>query len=63
MSEERFLRMKDLVEKTSLSRTTIHRMVAAGTFPKQERLTHRVAVWRASEIEAWMRRADVVSDE
>jgi prophage regulatory protein len=59
MTEERFLRIKDVVTKTTLSRSNIYRKVADGTFPKPRRISHRVAVWRLSEIESWMAKSDL----
>lgn len=50
----RYLRLPDVKAKTSLSRSEIYRRIAAGDFPKQRRLSHRVSVWLESEIEAWI---------
>lgn len=57
MSEERFLRIKEVVEKTTLSRATIYRKVTADQFPKPKRLSHRVSVWALSAIDKWMEEA------
>lgn len=57
MSEERFLRIKEVVEKTTLSRPTIYRKVKADQFPKPTRLSHRVSVWTLSAIDKWMEEA------
>lgn len=57
MSEERFLRAKDVVEKTTLSKATIYRKVKDGSFPAPTRLSHRVAVWASTAIEQWMESA------
>lgn len=52
---ERFLRIREVMEKTGLARTTIYEQMAAGRFPKPIPLTEsRFAVaWLQSEIEAW----------
>ena len=54
MSDGQFLRMKDLVVKTALSKTEIHRRIRAGRFPAPKRLSHRVAVWPREVVEKWM---------
>lgn len=51
---DRFLRIKEVVYLTGLSRTEIYRRVADGRFPKQHRISPMIAVWRLSEIENWM---------
>lgn len=50
----RYLRLPEVKERTSLSRSEIYRRIAAGEFPKQRRLSHRISVWLESEIEAWL---------
>jgi hypothetical protein len=37
-----------------LSKTTIWRRVAAGTFPKPIKLSERVTAWKAEDIRAWL---------
>lgn len=37
-----------------LSKSTIWRRVAAGTFPKPVKLSERVTAWRAEDIRAWL---------
>jgi prophage regulatory protein len=53
-SEDRFLSISSVVAKTGRSRASIYRMVAAGSFPKQERIGMRSVAWRMSEIIDWM---------
>jgi len=54
MSDEQFLRVKDVVAKTTLSRATIYRKVEDGSFPRPTRLSHRVSVWPAAAVNQWM---------
>lgn len=54
MTEQHLLRIKDVVTKTTLSRTTIYRLVADGKFPAPTRLSHRVSVWQSLAVEQWM---------
>ena len=57
MGEDRFLRIKEVVEKTTLSRTTIYRRIAEGSFPAPKRLSHRVSVWSMAAVDQWMEAA------
>lgn len=51
---DRLIRLPEVMQITSLSRTQIYRLIAAGTFPKQRRISHKVAAWKESEIAAWV---------
>ncbi len=50
----KFLRVRDVVEKTGVSRRTIYRWMESGDFPRQIRLSHGIAVWQLEDVEAWM---------
>jgi prophage regulatory protein len=52
---ERILRIKTVLERTGLTRSTLYRKIEAGRFPKQIRLSERCAGWRESEVRNWMR--------
>ena len=51
---DRLIRPPEVIQITSISRTQIYRLNAAGTFPKQRRISHKVAAWKESEIAAWV---------
>ena len=51
---DRLIRLPEVIQITSLSRTQIYRLIAAGTFPKQRRISHKVAAWRQSDVAAWV---------
>ena len=51
---DRLIRLSEVIQITSISRTQIYRLIAAGTFPKQRRISHKVAAWKESEIAAWV---------
>ena len=53
--EERIIRLKTVLERTGLSRSTLYRKIAEGTFPMQIRIAARCAGWRDSAVEAWLR--------
>lgn len=48
------IRLTEVNQITFLSRTQIYRLIAAGTFPKQHRLSYKVVAWKESEIAAWI---------
>lgn len=52
---ERILRIKEVMARTGLKRTTLYGKIAEGTFPRQLRISERCTGWRESEIEAWLR--------
>jgi prophage regulatory protein len=55
MSEgERILRLSDVLYRTGLSRTTLYRKIAEGTFPHQVRISQKGSGWRASAVETWI---------
>ncbi len=49
---ERFLPLREVLARTSLSRSHTYRLIAEGTFPASVPLGGRVA-WLESEISAW----------
>lgn len=50
----RFIRLPQVQELTSLSRSEIYRRIAAGTFPAQVKIGAAHAVWIESEVAAWV---------
>lgn len=51
---ERILRMRTVVERTGLSRSTLYRKMRDGTFPKQVRISEHCCGWRESAINRWI---------
>ena len=51
---DRIIRLKTVLSRTSLSRSTIYRKVAEGTFPPQIRISVNGAGWRESDIDRWI---------
>lgn len=49
----RLLHLRAVIHRTSLSRTSIYRLMARAQFPSQVPLGGRVA-WIESEVEAWL---------
>ena len=56
---DRIIRLKTVLGRTGLSRSTIYRKIADGTFPPQIRISINGAGWRESDIDRWI--ADPVS--
>jgi prophage regulatory protein len=54
-SPDRILRIRTVLERTGLSRSTLYRRIEQGNFPKQIRISERCIGWRESAVEAWMR--------
>ncbi len=55
---DRFLRIKAVLNKTGLSRSTLYRRIDNGIFPRQVQLTERCVGWRESAVDAWMQNPD-----
>lgn len=56
----KFLRLKAVMEKTGLSRSTIYRLEAARDFPRRVKLSQSTVAWDENDVEEWMRtRANV----
>lgn len=51
---DRIIRMKTVLARTGLSRSTIYRKIAEGTFPPQLRISINGAGWKESEIDSWI---------
>jgi prophage regulatory protein len=54
-SETRILRLKSVLYRTGLSRSTLYRKIERGTFPAQVRISERCIGWRESDIEQWLK--------
>jgi prophage regulatory protein len=49
-----FIRIRQVLEMIGVSRTTLWRMVRAGTFPRPVRITERNRGYVRETVEAWM---------
>lgn len=52
--EVRLIRQTEVLQRTSLSRTTLYRMIVSGRFPKPLRIGAKLNVWPEREIDAWL---------
>ena len=51
----RYVRWDEVLMRTGLSRRTIFRRMAAGSFPASVKLSEQVIGWPAEAIDEWMR--------
>lgn len=51
---DRIIRLKTVLARTGLSRTTLYRKIGDGTFPKQVRISIHGAGWHESAINRWI---------
>ena len=50
----KFLKLRDVIKLTGLSRSSIYSKVSSGDFPSQFRLGERSVAWLQSDIFEWM---------
>ncbi len=54
---ERLIRLRDLLPRIGLKRTSVYKLVAQGKFPQPVKLTdgpRGPVAWKLSDIEAWI---------
>jgi len=54
MEFPKLIRIKTVIEITTLSVPTIYRLIAKGQFPKQIKLSERSSAWFTDEIYTWL---------
>ena len=59
---DRFLRLREMLWRVGLSRSSVYRLMKAGDFPKQIKLTKNTAVWSENAIIAWMNQQKLHND-
>lgn len=50
----RFMRRKEVQDKTGLGTSTIYALMAKGKFPKAVPITDRCVAWIESEVDQWI---------
>lgn len=53
-NHDRIIRLKTVLARTGLSRSTVYRKIADGTFPAQIRISVHGAGWRETAVDRWM---------
>lgn len=51
---DRIIRLNTVLGRTGLSRSTIYRKIAEGSFPAQIRISVNGAGWRESDLNRWV---------
>ena len=51
---DRIIRLRTVLARTGLSRSTIYRKIAEGTFPPQLKISANGAGWHESDINRWI---------
>lgn len=54
LNTERIVRLSTVLARTGLSRSTIYRKIAEGTFPAQVKISVHGAGWYESDINRWI---------
>jgi prophage regulatory protein len=52
--QDRFIRLPAVLYRTGLSRSTIYRKIAEGTFPMQTKVGVHATGWSEAEIDRWV---------
>jgi prophage regulatory protein len=53
-TEQRFLRLPDVMHRVGISRSQIYALMKDGKFPQSFRLCERIVGWHEPEVTAWM---------
>ncbi|MER9973423.1 AlpA family transcriptional regulator [Mesorhizobium sp. M0085] len=51
---DRIIRLKTVLSRTGLSRSTIYRKIAEGTFPRRIKISVHGSGWHESDISRWI---------
>ena len=51
---DRIIRLKTVLNRSGLSRSTVYRKINEGTFPPQVKLSLNGVGWRESELNRWI---------
>ena len=51
---DRIIRLKTVLARTGLSRSTMYRKISEGTFPSQVKISVQGTGWRESAINRWI---------
>ena len=54
IAQRKLLRLKQVLEATALTRSTLYRKIANETFPRPVHIGDRAVAWRESDIVQWM---------
>jgi len=52
-TEQRLIRLPEVIRLTGIPKSTIYKLISDGRFPKPQRLG-RLALWKSSEVERFV---------
>jgi len=57
----KFIKLKEVIDLTELSRSSVYRLMKSGNFPKQRKLSPqgRASRWIESEVLEWMSACEI----
>ncbi len=55
MEIEQMYRIKDVLKRVPISRSLIYKLTASGLFPAPVKLSERTSLWRAEDVNNWLR--------
>ncbi|WP_246856297.1 helix-turn-helix transcriptional regulator [Vibrio crassostreae] len=50
----RLIRMREVLDKTGLSKATLYRLIAAGKFPASIQIAYRAVAWEESQVDDYL---------
>jgi prophage regulatory protein len=53
-AKDSIIRLRTVLQRTGLSRTTLYRKIGAGTFPKQVQISRNCTGWYESQVNQWI---------
>ncbi len=53
VSQSGFIRLRELVKRVPVAKSTVWKWVGDGTFPRPVKLSERVTAWPVAAIEQW----------
>lgn len=59
----KLIRIKDVMDRTGLARSTIYKYISEGKFPKPIKLGSRAVAWVETEIDGWIQASIEGRDE
>ena len=52
--KQRFLRLREVIQRVGLSRSQIYKLIGLSEFPAQMKISCSVSVWLESDIDDWI---------
>lgn len=50
----RLIRIREVLDKTGLSKATLYRLIAAGKFPASIQIAYRAVAWEESQVDGYL---------